>query len=70
MLIYSSKEHDNYLSENKPLLYVIWDDPTEITDTWELDGNGPEPEPEPEPDPGLEPALQDALQACFISALY
>ncbi len=43
MLIYSSKEHDNYLSENKPLLYVIWDDPTEITDTWELVEVDPEP---------------------------
>ncbi len=58
MLIYSSKEHDNYLSENKPLLYVVWDDPTEITDTWEL----VEVDPEPGPDP--------ALQGCFISALY
>ena len=68
MLIYSSKEHDNYLSENKPMLYITWNEPTEITDTWELDGNGPGPEPEPEPEP--EPGPDAAPQGCFISALY
>lgn len=39
-LIYSLKEHGNWKTQNKPLLYVTVDTPTRITDHWQVITDG------------------------------
>jgi hypothetical protein len=37
MIIYSSRQDNNYKTENEPIVYIAWDEPTEITEYWTVD---------------------------------
>jgi hypothetical protein len=40
LLIHSSKEHGNWKTQNKPLLYITLDTPTRITNHWKVVADG------------------------------